>query len=209
MNGKFNSKNHKESAKPRKSPWGRTINPAPEGEERIPVHIKPERINEYKEELENLKDPDVLKQKRDEKERARQLGDVSDSGDYQAATQDLERHTDRINYLTDLLERAVPLLTPKQNKIVEPGHIVTVHAHGDPSNAVYIYNIIGSYPPQEEFAKSAKETGFQPMSAMAADAYGITGKQVGDSFYKHDEDTKKYRRYTIVNIETPEGNNGE
>ena len=64
-------------------------------------------------------------------ETARELGDLSENGDYHAAKEEQGKMEARIRQLTQLLETAVIGETPADDGVVEPGMVVTVDMFGD------------------------------------------------------------------------------
>jgi transcription elongation factor GreA len=71
-------------------------------------------------------------------ERARELGDLSENGDYHAAKDEQGHMEGRIRQLEHLLENA-EIVAPPANGVVGPGSVVTVVYEGDDESAAERY----------------------------------------------------------------------
>src|SRR3954449_629316 len=63
-------------------------------------------------------------------EAARELGDLSENGDYHAAKEEQGKMQGRINHLANLLENGV-IVEASDNDVVQPGTIVGIKYEGD------------------------------------------------------------------------------
>jgi transcription elongation factor GreA len=71
-------------------------------------------------------------------ERARELGDLSENGDYHAAKDEQGHMEGRIRQLEHLLDNA-EIVAPPANGVVGPGSVVTVVYEGDDESAAERY----------------------------------------------------------------------
>jgi transcription elongation factor GreA len=74
----------------------------------------------------------------DKIERARELGDLSENGDYHAAKDEQGHMEGRIRQLENLIENA-EIVAPPADGVVGPGSIVTVVYEGDDESAAERY----------------------------------------------------------------------
>src|SRR5438445_8318277 len=75
-------------------------------------------------------------------ERARELGDLSENGDYHAAKDDQGRMEARIRQLQGMLKGAVIVDTPSEGGSVAAGSIVTIRYEGDDDSERYLIGSI-------------------------------------------------------------------
>ena len=101
-------------------------------------------------------------------ETARELGDLSENGDYHAAKEEQGKMEARIRQLTQLLETAVIGETPADDGVVEPGMVVTVDMFGDEETF-----LLGS----REITDDSMHV-FSEKSPMGA---AVNGKTVGEA----------------------------
>ena len=111
-------------------------------------------------------------------ERARELGDLSENGDYHAAKDEQGKMEARIRQLQALIDTAVIVEVPEGSEQVHPGSVVTIRYEGDDDTETYL---IGSI---EE-----RGTEHDVMSPRSPLGQALVGRQVGD----------------VVEYETPTG----
>ena len=111
-------------------------------------------------------------------ERARELGDLSENGDYHAAKDEQGKMEARIRQLQSLIDNAVIVEVPEGSEQVHPGSIVTIRYEGDDDTETYL---IGSI---EE-----RGTEHDVMSPGSPLGKALVGRHVGD----------------VVEYETPTG----
>ena len=111
-------------------------------------------------------------------ERARELGDLSENGDYHAAKDEQGKMEARIRQLQALIDSAVIVEVPQGSEQVHPGSVVTIRYEGDDDTETYL---IGSI---EE-----RGTEHDVMSPGSPLGQALVGRQVGD----------------VVEYETPTG----
>ncbi|MFM7127616.1 MAG: transcription elongation factor GreA [Actinomycetota bacterium] len=101
-------------------------------------------------------------------ERARELGDLSENGDYHAAKDEQGHMEGRIRHLESILEN-YSLVEAEDGDIVGPGKIVTVSIDGDEPETYYL----GSH--EEQFQGASTMT---PESALGQ---AINGRRTNDT----------------------------
>lgn len=111
-------------------------------------------------------------------ERARELGDLSENGDYHAAKDEQGKMEARIRQIEALLKSAKITEVPDNVEQVHPGSVVTIRYEGDDDTETYLLGSI------EE-----RHTDHEVMSANSPLGSAIVGKAVGD----------------VVEYETPTG----
>ena len=111
-------------------------------------------------------------------ERARELGDLSENGDYHAAKDEQGKMEARIRQLQALLDHAVIVDVPEGTQEVRPGSIVTIRYEGDDDTETYLLGSI------EE--RGSEHDVMSPGSPLGS---AIIGRAVGD----------------VVEYETPTG----
>ena len=102
-------------------------------------------------------------------ETARELGDLSENGDYHAAKEEQGKMQGRINHLANLVENAVIVDTAHATE-VQPGTIVTIRYDGDTDVERYL---LGSIEERVE--------GVEVMSPGSALGKALVGAKVGDA----------------------------
>ncbi|CAN5700357.1 hypothetical protein BH10ACT1_BH10ACT1_40900 [soil metagenome] len=110
-------------------------------------------------------------------ETARELGDLSENGDYHAAKEEQGKMAGRINHLANLLGKGV-IMETSTSTTVQPGSIVGLRYEGDTDVERYLYGSI------EE-----RVEGLEVMSPGSALGKALVGHAVGD----------------VVEYETPTG----
>lgn len=101
-------------------------------------------------------------------ERARELGDLSENGDYHAAKDEQGHMEGRIRHLDSILENYM-LVEAEDGDVVGPGKIVTVSIDGDDPETYYL----GSH--EEQFEGASTMT---PESALGK---AINGRRTNES----------------------------
>ena len=101
-------------------------------------------------------------------ERARELGDLSENGDYHAAKDEQGHMEGRIRHLESILENC-EIVEAEDGDVVGPGKLVTVSIDGDEPETYYF----GSHEERYEGA-----TTMTPESALGQ---AITGHRVNDT----------------------------
>lgn len=101
-------------------------------------------------------------------ERARELGDLSENGDYHAAKDEQGHMEGRIRHLESILEN-YELVEADDGDVVGPGKVVTLSIDGDEPETYYL----GSH--EEQYEGAATMT---PESALGK---AITGKRVNET----------------------------
>ena len=102
-------------------------------------------------------------------ERARELGDLSENGDYHAAKDEQGKMEARIRQLQALLDHAVIVDVPEGSQEVRPGSIVTIRYEGDDDTETYLLGSI------EE--RGSEHDVMSPGSPLGS---AILGRAVGD-----------------------------
>ncbi len=110
-------------------------------------------------------------------ETARELGDLSENGDYHAAKEEQGKMAGRINHLANLLENGV-IVEAANSTEVQPGTVVGIRYEGDDDVERYL---LGSIEERVE--------GVEVMSAGSPLGVALVGHKVGD----------------VVEYETPTG----
>jgi transcription elongation factor GreA len=75
-------------------------------------------------------------------ERARELGDLKENGDYHAAKDDQGKMEARIRQLEAMLKNAVIVENPGAGGVVETGSVVTIRYEGDDDTEKYLIGSI-------------------------------------------------------------------
>ena len=101
-------------------------------------------------------------------ERARELGDLSENGDYHAAKDEQGHMEGRIRHLESILEN-YEIVEADDGDVVGPGKLVTLSIDGDEPESYYF----GSH--EERFEGAATMT---PESALGK---AVTGKRVNET----------------------------
>ena len=101
-------------------------------------------------------------------ERARELGDLSENGDYHAAKDEQGHMEGRIRHLESILENH-EIVEADDGDVVGPGKVVTLSIDGDEPETYYF----GSHEEQYEGAAT--------MTPETAHAQAITGKSVNET----------------------------
>src|SRR4051812_4408854 len=102
-------------------------------------------------------------------EAARELGDLSENGDYHAAKEEQGKMAGRINHLANLLENGVIVETGDADE-VQPGVIVGLRYEGDTDVERYL---LGSIEERVE--------GVEVMSPGSALGRALVGAKIGDT----------------------------
>lgn len=101
-------------------------------------------------------------------ETARELGDLSENGDYHAAKEEQGKMAGRINHLANLLENGV-ILESTEGNLVQAGVVVGLRYEGDDDVERYL---LGSIEERVE--------GVEVMSPGSALGVALVGHEVGD-----------------------------
>jgi transcription elongation factor GreA len=104
------------------------------------VHLSQTAYERLKDELEDLttRGRTAIAQ---QIERARELGDLSENGDYHAAKDEQGKMEARIRQLTAMLDRAV-IVEESGDGVVRPGSVVTIRYDGDDDSERYLIGSI-------------------------------------------------------------------
>ncbi len=102
-------------------------------------------------------------------EAARELGDLSENGDYHAAKEEQGKMAGRINHLANLLENGV-IVDSEHSDEVQPGAIVGIRYEGDTDVERYL---LGSIEERVE--------GIEVMSPGSALGTALVGAKIGDT----------------------------
>ena len=102
-------------------------------------------------------------------EAARELGDLSENGDYHAAKEEQGKMAGRINHLANLLENG-KIVDTASTDVVEPGSVVGIRYDGDDEVERYL---LGSIEERIE--------GIEVMSPGSALGQALVGGKVGDT----------------------------
>ncbi len=130
------------------------------------IYISKERFSELEKELEKLKTEGRHKMAIRLQD-AKELGDLSESSEYQEARDEQVLLGQRINQLENTLRNAVIIKKPKSKKIIEVGSRVKVQKDKN----VTEYTIIGSNEANPDKGLISNES---PLGI------GLLGKRVGD-----------------------------
>ncbi len=103
-------------------------------------------------------------------EAARELGDLSENGDYHAAKEEQGKMEGRIVHLAKLIENATIVATAGANDEVSAGHVVSIRYEGDDDVEQYL---IGSIEERRE--------GVTVMSPGSPMGQALLGAAVGDT----------------------------
>jgi transcription elongation factor GreA len=122
-------------------------------------------------------------------ERARELGDLSENGDYHAAKDEQGHMEGRIRHLESILEN-YELVEADDGDLVGPGKLVTLSIDGDEPETYYL----GSH--EEQFAGAATMT---PESALGK---AIAGKRVNEEC-SYTTPNGHELKVSIVSVELP------
>ena len=120
-------------------------------------------------------------------ESARELGDLSENGDYHAAKEEQGKMQGRILHLASLLENAVIVDTAEATE-VQPGVVVGIRYEGDADVERYL---LGSIEERQE--------GVEVMSPGSALGQALIGGKVGDTV-EYETPTGAKLKVEIVSI---------
>src|SRR3954468_20253545 len=121
-------------------------------------------------------------------ETARELGDLSENGDYHAAKEEQGKMEGRIRHLETLIKNA-EIVEGGGNEVVEAGSIVEIQYEGDDESERYL---IGSI---EE-----RHTDFEVMSPGSPLGKALLGHRIGD-VVDYETPTGKVLKVEIVGLE--------
>lgn len=125
-------------------------------------------------------------------ERARELGDLSENGDYHAAKDEQGHMEGRIRHLEAILEHC-EIVDVVDDGTVKPGSIVTILYEGDDEDAAETY-LLGSI---EE-----RHNEYEVMSPQSALGQALIGSSTGDTV-TYTTPTGAELRVEIVSVELP------
>lgn len=130
-------------------------------------YLTPERLEELKKELEELK---TLRRAEvaDRLKRAKELGDLSENVEYQEAREEQARVEGRIFEVEDIVKNASVITKTDQRGVVQMGSTVTVSRDGQEAQ----YRIVGSNEAKPEAGLISNES---PLGRA------FMGSRVGDS----------------------------
>src|SRR5580698_2834147 len=111
-------------------------------------YVTKERLEEFKQELEELKNKKRLEVAQRLKQ-AKEYGDLSENSEYAEAREEQANVETRISELEDVLKTAVVIEKTEANGIVQVGSIVTIKK-GDKTSK---YTIVGMYDAKPEEGK--------------------------------------------------------
>jgi len=120
-------------------------------------------------------------------EAARELGDLSENGDYHAAKEEQGKMAGRINHLANLLENGVIVETSGATEVT-PGVIVGIRYEGDDDVERYL---LGSIEERVE--------GVEVMSPGSALGTALVGAKIGDTV-EYETPTGANLKVEIVSI---------
>lgn len=149
------------------------------------VYITKEGLEKLKKELIELREvkrPAVAKRIKD----AREMGDISENAEYDAARQEQAFIEGRINELEDVIKDAEVIKEEGASDIVHVGAMVTVHIEGDEET----FHLVGAHEANPLENKISHES---PLGAA------LMGKKVGETFEVEAPVGKL--TYKIINIE--------
>jgi transcription elongation factor GreA len=125
-------------------------------------------------------------------ERARELGDLSENGDYHAAKDEQGHMEGRIRHLESILESA-EIVEANDDGTVGPGSVVTVVFDGDPDDEAQSY-LIGHI---EEHG-----SGYEMMSDKSPLGQALIGASAGDTV-SYTAPTGAQLAVRVVRVELP------
>ncbi|CAN5804568.1 transcription elongation factor GreA [soil metagenome] len=128
----------------------------------------------------------------DKIERARELGDLSENGDYHAAKDEQGHMEGRIRQLESILDHC-EIVDIVDDGTVRPGSIVKVRYEGDGPDDVSTY-LVGSIEEQTN--------GLELMSPASPLGLALTGARTGDAI-TYETPTGDELRVEVVEVETP------
>lgn len=131
------------------------------------IQITPQGYEALKKELKTLREIDLPKVV-DRIATARSLGDLSENYEYQSAKEDHQSLVDRIEELTDTLNRSQVIEKNNNNLTVDVGHEV----HVSVADSSHVFTIVGVW----EANPQAKKISHKSPLGMA-----LMGKSVGDT----------------------------
>lgn len=134
------------------------------------AYLTPEKFEELKKELENLKTV-RRKEVAESLEYARSLGDLSENAEYQEARDMQAAIEERINYLEQVIKEAKIVAHDKKGDIVGLGSVVTIQKDKDKAN--HTFTIVGS---DEANIHQGKLSYLSPLGEA------LMGKGKGDTF---------------------------
>jgi len=131
-------------------------------------YVSAERLVELKEELNTLK---TIERKKiaEQLEYAKSLGDLSENAEYHEAREAQVTVEDRIEYLEDILKRAI-IVQAKGGSIIDVGSTVVVEREGTKAEQTVV--IVGS---EEINATQGKISNTSPLGSQ------LIGKKKGDT----------------------------
>lgn len=125
-------------------------------------------------------------------ERARELGDLSENGDYQAAKDEQGHMEGRIRHLEAILEHC-EIVDVVDDGRVKPGSVVTVLYEGDDEDAAETY-LIGSIEERHDQ--------YETMSPQSPLGQALLGATAGDTV-TYTTPTGATMRVEVVSVELP------
>lgn len=132
------------------------------------VYITKEGLEKLKKELTELREvrrPKVAKRIKD----AREMGDISENAEYDAARQEQAFVEGRITELEEVIKNAQVIEKNGDNSVVHVGSKVTVHIEGDEET----FHLVGAHEANPLENKISHES---PLGAA------LMGKKIGDTF---------------------------
>jgi transcription elongation factor GreA len=121
-------------------------------------------------------------------ESARELGDLSENGDYHAAKEEQGKMQGRINHLANLIENGVIVDGEGSSDEVQPGVVVALRYEGDDDVERYL---LGSIEERIE--------GIEIMSPGSALGEALVGHKVGDTV-EYETPTGATLRVEVVKV---------
>lgn len=151
------------------------------------TYLTPEKFEELKSELENLK---TVRRKEiaESLEYARSLGDLSENAEYQEARDMQAAIEERIGYLEQVIKEAKIVAHEKKGDIVGLSSVVTIKKDGDKAN--HQYTLVGS---DEADIHAGKLSYLSPLGAA------LMGKGKGDVFTFETPNGKQ--TYKVLKVE--------
>lgn len=125
-------------------------------------------------------------------ERARELGDLSENGDYQAAKDEQGHMEGRIRHLEAILEHC-EIVDVVDDGTVKPGSVVTVLYEGDDEDDAETY-LIGSIEERHD--------DYETMSPQSPLGQALLGAKAGDTV-SYTTPTGAQLRVEVVSVELP------
>ncbi len=133
-----------------------------------PVHLSQAAFDRLKAEHEDLTTRGRIDIAR-KIQAARELGDLSENGDYQAAKEEQGKMEGRIAHLAHLLDNAEIVGPGNEDETVQHGSIVSVHYEGDDEHETYLIGSIEERHDEHEVISPSSPLGRALIGASVGD----------------------------------------